>query len=140
MTAPADTTSRPASATVWKAGLLTAVVGAVATTLVYLIGGLTPASWQVEQPGGTATVAVFQPAVATVVAVLAGTALLWLLRRWSWGVTAWTVLAVVVGVGSVSQPLLAAADLWTGALLGLMHLLALAAALLLLRPAARRDA
>lgn len=137
--APASPDGRPRpgrSRSVWRAGLVAAVVAAVVNTLVWLLGLLTPATWEVTQGGQTRQVLAVMPAMASVVALAAGTLALWLLRRVPRGVTVWTVLAVVVGVGSVVAPLQGAEDPWTGALLALMHLVALAAALLLLRPAA----
>ena len=138
-TTTSSTTATP-TRSVWRAGLLTAVVAALANTVVYLVGLLTPASWEVSQAGEVVTVLPFLPAVASVMGILAGTVALWVLARFSWGLTAWTVLAVLVGVGSVSQPVTAAEDSWTGVLLGTMHVVALVSALLLLRPAGRRPA
>lgn len=131
-----DVTARP----LLRATLLTAVVAAAATSLVRLLGEATPATWEVLQAGSVLEVPVFAPALASVMGVAAGAVALWVLRRFSWGLTAWTVLAVLVGLGSVPQPLLAAEDGWTGALLTLMHPLVLVVALLLLRPAGRRAA
>jgi hypothetical protein len=124
---------------IWRAGLVTAVVAALANTVVYVLGLLTPASWEVDQGGQAVTVLPFLPAVASVMGIVVGTVALWVLARFSWGLTAWTVLAVLAGVGSVSQPVVAAQDTWTGVLLGTMHLVALGSALLLLRPAGLRS-
>jgi hypothetical protein len=135
-----STTAPAATRSVWRAGLLTAGVAAVANTLVYLLGLLTPASFEVTQAGETVTVLPFLPAVASVMGVLAGTVALWVLARFSWGLTVWTVLAVVVGIGSIAQPLLLAQDTWTGIVLAVMHPLTLLIALVLLRPAGRTTA
>lgn len=134
-TTPPRTTTR----SVWKAGLLTALVAAVLNTGVWLLGRLTPATWEVDQAGQTREILVFMPAVSSVVGIAAGTVALWVLARFPWGVTVWTVLAVLVGVGSSLAPLTLAADPWTGALLALMHVCALVVALVLLRPAGRRS-
>lgn len=130
-----STTAPTATRSIWRAGLLTAGVAAVANTVVYLLGQLTPASFEVTQAGDTVTVLPFLPAVASIMGVLAGTVALWVLARFSWGVTVWTVLAVLVGIGTLPQPLLAAEDTWTGIVLAVMHPLTLAIALVLLRPA-----
>lgn len=134
------TTTEPAVLTrsVWRAGLVAAVAAAVVNTLVWLVGQATPAEWDVVQQGATMSVLFFLPAFASVLGIGVGTVGLWLLRRFSWGLTVWTVLAVVVGVGSMVSPLQAATDTWTGVLLALMHVVVLLAALLLLRPAGRR--
>ena len=129
------TTSSPtATRSIWRAGLLTALVAAVLTTLLWLLGQLTPATWQVTQGGQTQQVVAFLPAVASVVGVA-----LWVLARFSRGRTVWTVLAVLVGVGSATTPLTAAQDGWTGVLLASMHVLVLVVALVLLRPAGRKS-
>lgn len=133
-------TSPSARRSIWRAGLITAVVAAVLNTLVYLIGQLTPAGWEVTQGGETQIVPWFLPAVASIMGIAAGTVALWVLARFSWGLLVWTIAAVLVAFGSTTQPLLAAEDTWTGLVLGLMHLVALVAALLLLRPAGRRTA
>ena len=135
-----STAAPTATRSLWRAGLLTAGVAAVANTLVYLVGLLTPASFEVTQAGDTVTVLPFLPAVASIMGVLAGTVALWALARFSWGLTVWTALAVLVGVGTIPQPLLAAEDTWTGVVLAVMHPLTLLIALLLLRPAGRRNA
>lgn len=132
--APPRTTTR----SIWRAGLVTALVAAVLNTAVWLLGQLTPATWEVTQAGQTQEVLAFLPAVSTVLGVAVGTVALWVLARFAWGLTVWTVLAVLVGLGSTLTPLTAAEDAWTGALLALMHVVALVAALLLLRPAGRR--
>ena len=132
--------SRAAGRPVWRAGLRAAVVAAAANTLVWLVGQLTPATWQVTTAGQTQDVLLVLPALASLVGIGAGTVALWALARFSWGVTAWTVLAVVVGLGSVVSPLGAAEDGWTGALLACMHVVCLVSALTLLRPAGRRPA
>lgn len=133
------TSPRTTTRSIWRAGLVTALVAAALNTVVWLLGQLTPATWEVTQAGQTQQVLAFLPAASTVFAVAVGTVALWVLARFSWGVTAWTVLAVLFGLGSTLTPLTAAADGWTGALLALMHVLALAVALVLLRPAGRRS-
>ena len=89
------------------------------------------------QGGQTQEVLVVMPALASIASVAVGTLGLWVLARFRRGVTVWTVLAVLFGVGSVQAPLSGAEDVWTGVLLALMHLVVLAAALVILRPAAR---
>ena len=116
---------------------MTALVAAALTSVVWLAGQLTPATWRVVQGAQTQEVLVFMPALASVASVAVGTVALWVLARVPRGVTIWTVLAVLVGVGSVTAPLSGAEDVWTGVLLALMHLVVLAAALVILRPAAR---
>lgn len=125
---------------IWRAGVVAAAVAALANTLVYLVGLLTPASFEVTTGGATQTVLVFLPAVASIMGIAVGTVVLWVLARFSWGLPLWTIGAVVVGLGSVAQPVLAAEDMWTAVVLALMHLVVLAAALVLLRPAGRRVA
>ncbi|MFC3689097.1 DUF6069 family protein [Aquipuribacter hungaricus] len=137
-TDPSTRTARPAGRGIWRAGLVAALVAAVLTTLVWLLGQLTPATWEVAQGGTTQAVLAPMPAVASVVGIAVGTLALWLLVRVPRGVTVWTVLAVVAGLGSVVSPLAAAADGWTGALLALMHVVVLGVALVVLRPAGLR--
>lgn len=133
-----DTTATATTRSVWRAGLVTAVVAALANTVVYLVGLLTPAGYEVEQQGQVLEVLPFLPAAASVIGVAVGTVALWLLARFRWGRTVWTVGAVVVGLASTVSPLQAAQDAWTGWLLASMHVVALVVALVLLRPAGRR--
>jgi hypothetical protein len=132
------TSPRTATRSVWRAGLVTAAVAAVLTTLVWLVGQLSPATWQVTQGDQTREVLAFMPALASIMGVAVGTVSLWVLSWFPWGRTVWTVLAVLVGTGSVVSPLTGAEDAWTGALLAVMHLVVLGVALVLLRPAGRR--
>jgi len=135
---PRSTTDTPRTRSIWVAGALTAVVAVLANSAIYLLGQLTPAEWAVVQAGTTAQLPVFAPASASVLGVAAGTLALWVLARFSWGLVVWTVGAVVVALGSLPAPFQAAADVWTGVLLALMHVVALVVALFLLRPAGRR--
>lgn len=137
MTTPVPTAT---GRSIWRAGARAALVAAAANTLVWLVGLLTPATWQVTQGGQTQEVLLVLPALASIVGVGAGTVALWVLARVRRGVTVWTVLAVLVGLGSTASPLAAADDAWTGALLALMHVVCLVCALVLLRPAALRPA
>ena len=138
-TAPTASPRRAASRSIWGAGVVTALVAAALTSLVWLVGQLTPATWQVVQGEQTREVLVVMPALASVASVAVGTLALWVLARVPRGVTVWTVLAVLFGVGSVTAPLSGAEDAWTGGLLALMHLVVLGCALVLLRPAARQS-
>jgi hypothetical protein len=73
------TSPRTATRSVWRAGLVTAAVAAVLTTLVWLVGQLSPATWQVTQGDQTREVLAFMPALASIMGVAVGTVSLWVL-------------------------------------------------------------
>ncbi|MFN0285011.1 MAG: DUF6069 family protein [Kineosporiaceae bacterium] len=120
-----------------RAAGVTAAVAVVVNLVVYLVGRAVAGPLTVTQAGSDLDVPVVAPIAATVVGVAVGAVALLVLRRFAGGLTIWTVLAVVVGLGSITQPVLAGTDTGTDVTLGLMHVVVLGAALAFLRPAGR---
>lgn len=115
------------TASVWRAGMLTAVLAVVLALVVLGVALLSGADMNVQPSGGRQSMPVgVVPVVFTVLlAVALGTALLAVLGRR--GAKWWRTLAVaglVSGVVSVVIPLTATADIGTKLALAAMHVVA----------------
>lgn len=121
-----------------RTGAFAGLVAGVANVVVFLVAKAADVSLQTELGGTTTDIVVFQPLVASFVAVLLGAVLLKLLARRSNGITIWGVIAGVVFVLETGAALSAAVDTGTGVVLTVMHVVALVVALAMLLPAARK--
>jgi len=120
----------PPSATLLRAGGVAAVGAVVANLAIWGLGKLLGVDFEVTQPDGAQVIVSAGAVVSqTIVAVLAGTLLLWPMTRLPAGLLVWTLLAAAFGLGSLIIPLSRANEVSTGLTLALMHLVALAGAL-----------
>ena len=124
--------SPPATSALWRAGGAAALLATVVNAAIWGLGRAAGVDYRIVQPDGTLlTVDLAQVVSQTIVAVLAGTLLLWPMTHLRAGVLVWLIVAIVVGLGSLFLPISRAQDAATALTLAPMHLVALAAMLLL---------
>jgi hypothetical protein len=128
----------PAGAGIWRAGAVAAAAAVAVNLGLWIIGRAVADDLTVTQAEKSQDVPFIAVVFATLLNMLLGTLVLWLLSRFDRGVTIWTVLAMVVGLGSIVSPWMAGDNTATKVILSLMHVAALAVALVVLRPAAAR--
>ncbi len=130
--------TRAAAGPVLKAGAIAGLAAGVVNVVVFLIGKAVKVPFVVNQPSKDTEIIFVQPLVSSFLGVILGAVLLWLLSGRAGGVTLWARIAVVVTVLYSIVPFAAASTVSTAIFLVIMHFVALAAALVLLRPAATR--
>lgn len=118
-------------------GAIAGLGAGLVNLVVFWAGKAAGVPFQVQMGGDAQPVLVVMPLVASFVALLLGSLLLKVLARSSRGVTVWTAIAVVVFVAYTGFALTSATSVATGVSLTLMHVVVLAAAFLLVVPAAR---
>ena len=122
----------PAASALWRAGGFAALLATALNLAIWGVGRAAGVDYRVVQPDGALlTVDAGQVASQTIIAVLAGTLLLWPMTHLRAGVVVWLVVAVLVGLGSLFLPFSRAVHASTALTLAPMHLVALACALLL---------
>jgi hypothetical protein len=130
--------TRLAARPILKAGALAGLAAGVANLIVFFVGKAAGVPFEVNQNGTKTGVPFFMPLVASVVVTLLGAVVLWLLTGVKNGLTIWTALAVVFVVLYSVGALMAATSTSTGIVLTIMHIVGLAVAWVMLRPAAAR--
>ena len=131
--------SRIAAAPILKAGALSGLAAGVVNLVVFFVGKAAGVPFEVNQNGTTTSVPFFMPLVASLVVTVLGAVVLWLLTGVRNGLTIWTTLAVVFVVLYSVVALMAATARSTGITLTIMHVVGLAVAWVMLRPAAVRS-
>ncbi|MBC8098794.1 MAG: hypothetical protein H7Y11_05085 [Armatimonadetes bacterium] len=131
---------------VWQIGLLAAAIASVGNLIVYAIASALGVTFNITPPNIPAPPFAMAVVFATVFGVLAGTLLFTLMPRFSQRpVTTWRIIAIVVLVLSLAQPLLLLgtfmtpepAAIGTVLALELMHIVAGVVTIVLLTSRAR---
>jgi len=130
--------TRLAAVPILKAGALSGLAAGVANLVVFFVGKAAGVPFEVTQNGTKTPVPFFMPLVASVVVTVLGAVVLWLLTGVKNGLTIWTALAVVFVILYSVGAVMAATSTSTGIVLTTMHLVGLAVAWVMLRPAGSR--
>jgi hypothetical protein len=132
------TSTRLAAVPILKAGALSGLAAGVVNLVVFFVGKVAGVPFEVTQNGTKTPVPFFMPLVASVVVTMLGAVVLWLLTGVKNGLTIWTALAVVFVILYSVGAVVVATSASTGIALTIMHVVGLAVAWVMLRPAATR--
>jgi Family of unknown function (DUF6069) len=132
------TSKSPAAGPIFRAGALAGAAAAAVNLIVFVIGKVAGVSFDVTIGGRTTGVIFAQPLFSSFFALIVGAAGLWVLARVGPGVTIWTALVAVIFVVETIYALAVAASTGTAIALSLMHVVVVAAAVVMLRPVALR--
>ena len=129
----ATATKDPEKENVWRAGAIAGALAGVINVLIWTVGNAVGLNFTLELSGERQHVTMSQPFLASFVASMIATLLLWtMMKRHREGT--WSRLIMLLGAISLISPLTAAVDIASGITLALMHVVVVAMLVLRVAP------